>query len=281
MDGFRKPVLEKRVLELRGQLHKPSETKSQRWQVWKIHAQIHATPDETLLLANLSDKFHTISAILPMLPTVAPDGEQPSSIELVEGAVIISKSVELATYWMVPEEKIGCYLRVHAYQHFTDGTSIIPGLTNINHNTKVREWLNEVERQSSSMSDDKMQDQPQTLDQIKRSISQDHDDGHVSEVSDGMHSQMDLDDAHMLLSLADETQSVPDKDQEELSAHVKRTKLDNVDHLPVKDDSMLPETDFGWSSHDYVTDVECIIPSDQERILSMLDGEYGEPSERF
>ena len=43
---------------------------------------------------------------------------------------------------------------------------------------------------------------------------------------------------------------------------------------------MLPETDFGWSSYDYVTDVECIIPSDQERILSMLDGEYDEPSEK-
>lgn len=49
-----------------------------------------------------------------------------------------------------------------------------------------------------------------------------------------MHSQMDLDDANMLLSLADETQSVPDKDQEELSAYVKRTKLDGVDHPPVK-----------------------------------------------
>lgn len=45
---------------------------------------------------------------------------------------------------------------------------------------------------------------------------------------------MDLDDAHMLLSLADETQSVHDKDQEELSAQVKRTKLDNVDDTPAK-----------------------------------------------
>jgi len=49
-----------------------------------------------------------------------------------------------------------------------------------------------------------------------------------------MNSQMDLDDAHMLLSLADETHSVHDKDQEELSAHVKRTKLDNEDHPPAK-----------------------------------------------
>ncbi|KAI8579123.1 hypothetical protein K450DRAFT_244012 [Umbelopsis ramanniana AG] len=170
---------------------------------------------------------------------------------------------------MVPEEKIGCYLRVHAYLHFTDGTSITPGLTNINHNPKIREWLNEVERQLSSMSDDEMQERPKTLDQIKRSMSQDDNNEHVSDVSDGTNSQMDLDDAHMLLSLADDNQSVDDKDQEELSAHVKRTKLDNLDHAV--SDSM-SDTNFGWSDYDYVLDVECIIPSDQERILSMLDG---------
>jgi hypothetical protein len=61
-------------------------------------------------------------------------------------------------------------------------------------------------------------------------MRQDHNVGHVSDGSDGMNSQMDLDDAHMLLSLADDNQSVNDKDQEELSAHVKRTKLDNLDH---------------------------------------------------
>ncbi|KAI9287980.1 hypothetical protein BC943DRAFT_180964 [Umbelopsis sp. AD052] len=166
-----------------------------------------------------------------MFPTLAPDGDEPASIKAVEGAVIISKSVELTTYWMVPEEKIGCYLRVHAYLHFTDGTSITPGLTNINHNPKIREWLNEVERQSNSMSDMETQERPQTLDQIKRSISVDQDNGHVS---DDTNSQMDLDDAHMLLSLADDTQSVNDKDQEDLSAHVKRTKLDNLDHAPEK-----------------------------------------------
>jgi hypothetical protein len=37
---------------------------------------------------------------------------------------------------------------------------------------------------------------------------------------------MDLDDAHMLLSLADDDPNLNDQDQEELSAQVKRTKLD-------------------------------------------------------
>jgi hypothetical protein len=70
-----------------------------------------------------------------------------ASCEIVEGAVVLSKSVELTTYWMVPEENIGVYIRVHAYQHFIDGTSITPGLTNINHKTEIRDWLNEVEKQ--------------------------------------------------------------------------------------------------------------------------------------
>jgi hypothetical protein len=54
-----------------------------------------------------------------------------------------------------------------------------------------------------------------------------------------MNSQMDPDDvnghAHELMSLGDETQSEHDNDQEEeLSAHVKRTKLDTVDDPPAK-----------------------------------------------
>lgn len=104
------------------------------------------------------------------------------------------------------------------------------------------------------------------------------------------------DDADVLLDLGndDDDDTIGDSEQESSAHQIKRTKLTSegpmsqvswysrydiiewhiliTNSIPCNQGTSYPSRKFGWDSFDYVTDVECIIPKDQQRLLNNLPG---------
>ncbi|KAG2174757.1 hypothetical protein INT43_005815 [Umbelopsis isabellina] len=247
------------------------QSKPYKLQICKIHGKVPDAHGKELLFVELADAGNSVFALIPTSPTFDDDFDR----ELTPGIVIRMKAK--ANYHVMSHgSKLGVHLLAQEYKVLCDGTAVNETLLNVNDNDEIRKSLIEVERMLSAGSDDKFA-RLINIDELKdRAVNTEKLENDVPDIEMKLDSDYDSEsDADLLLAIGGENESDPHLHNQKSysSPDPKRAKL-----LPVQD-SAQPTTnssnvveDFGWKQSKWVQDYECIIPEDQQRILSMLDG---------
>ncbi|KAJ2955510.1 hypothetical protein NQZ79_g8501 [Umbelopsis isabellina] len=238
----------------------------------QIHGKVPDAQCNELLFVELADAENTVFALIPPSPTYGDDFD----CDLTPGIVIQMKAK--ANYHLVSDgSKLGVHLLAEEYKIICDGTALNETLLNVNDNDEIRKSLIEVERILSAGHDDKFA-KLINIDELKdQAANTEKSEDNDPDVEMKLNSDYDSEsDAGILLALRGESESDlhhHNQKNHHSSPNSKRAKLLPVEGRtqPAPQPSNI-EDHFGWKESKWVHDYECIIPEDQQRILSLLDG---------